>query len=178
MRDDLHKGAPVPARWRRVLRAVRAPDWRDLAPRRIREAVAADLRSWLATEFVDQLRRLHGRSLDRSEIEMLGWLARSTLERAIAIQLTAVFDRERRGSAAVPLALRGAIAEITSRPLRAMESHVAAKSPNSVPVVRRRFRAALTTADAPALAQNIIEGLDLPRPARRYLDVDADLRAP
>ena len=140
MRDDIHKGAPVPRRWQLVLKhCARSADWEVEAPLRARDALVRDLRGHVSNLF---LHEVSAEVLGRGQLSLLRGIdvhrlllfARSPVEQLFVRHL-AVVDRLRVAAVRQEI-LRETwsrtLQEIKAASRRSLEQHVLETQPGAI----------------------------------------------
>ncbi len=187
VRDDQHKGAPVPRRWRALLQVCQQEvDAMERGPARARQAVLEGVRDGIRPEFrrflsdlssdepglfcmEDMLRTMHDDpELNGHEEEVLDQFERLVQDGLSGQQLA----QEAYGS----ILVRSCEAQ-----LRQLDGFLRVKAPSERAVVMQRLRNAIADGvSVPAVARELASGQlpAAPRPKTRPLDLDEDLRLP
>jgi hypothetical protein len=173
VRDDLHKGAPLPTHWSRVLRVLaRDADWSASGPGAIETAVLRDLRELLGNENVrDLIRQLeHRQEMMFAPTSMLGRSPSSPLAERALDHLARVHGEGVRGREALKEAAAAALREQMAANTREMLAHVAQKNIRSMSEIARRME----SAGRGMLEASLARGLDGVAPDKRGGELDLD----
>ncbi len=185
MRDDLHKGAPVPSRYRSLIKECTrseepaADETRHFAER----AVIGEFSSELSTRF---LRKMLDLANAPQQLLATNWASdlspgidRSGFEDRVVAHLARIASTDGLSGASLVRALRDTIRERVAANVRAFDGHLAAKCPRQRQQAMALLRSALACVDIEAHAVAIAKG-EMPRmPKRRPVgprSADEDLR--
>jgi hypothetical protein len=196
MRDDLHIGAPLPARWKAVIRAMtRDHDWHHQAVPKAEGALAADVISMIKPAFIANIRRVLenglGSSVFGAENNSVGLL--ESLDDFKRAQLFHPFESKcidylRRHSLQINKLnadefVRSAVAESCAEHVESIHdaalAHIALKARSQVAEARRRLGSIAATIDIEGLGREAVAGrLKVPkRVQKRPIGMDTeDLR--
>lgn len=180
MRDDIHKSAPVSAKWRKFLKHCASECDRDeRACESAQEAVVTDCKE-LTRQFVETLlERINGpdRELFGSILDGLDMVAGSVLEQQTLNRLRLVEQAGPLNRGTVELAVAEVLSERVDNQRRAMLGHVLKTGGRDVAecvgAVNRHLSSMDTTAYAKQLLAN--SGRIEPRPKPTPVGLDEDL---
>lgn len=186
MRDDLHKGAPVPPRYRSLIKACEGngSDHDELvAQQRASNAVVEEFQRELSSRFIH---RLHEAFTAPQQVMPIGSSAglslprdpRTPLEARVLEHLSRHFATTVAIPRAVAGALRDSIRERVSAHERAIDGYLAQKLPFSRALVMQRIRTALGTVPIDNHCAALLRGerFALAPQKRIPIDIDEDLR--
>ena len=183
MRDDLHKGAPMPMSFRRLIKACTDRD-AELAITRANEAVEQELRSEISETTVKRaLETFAGPQLTLRPPDRVDLWSEDEPHSALEGRFVDYLEREAATSRATPdvvqRALVNTMQERLAAHIRAIDSHIAVKSPRDRFEVMTRLRAALRNAPVESRCHDLLAGNKNPsRPLRRKratFDLEKDL---
>lgn len=178
MRDDLHKGAPVPRHWRTVIQKLRRDsDWHSAGPRAVEHALMRDLREIVSdpdvAAAVSALDAQQGLLLDPGDVFRCD--PANELASPVCEHLQLRHDEGLRGQELMSAALGDALAERLAAHRRDTLAHVSAKDGRCVSEFATRFDHA-----AHGLVDTVLSNMSSGgenKPTALALDLEADLRA-
>lgn len=184
MRDDIHKGAPVPARWQVFIKhSASEAYWRIKSQHSAQEAVSSVARG-IRPSTLDAIEKLIG----ASQISIAGPMAdleQVRAQRPLNTLENCLFDRLIEEGATGPLShdalfssVKGALSERMEANMRATEIHVQTKSPHDRPELMRRLRNSLEQVDLEATCTAVLERRVLPAKRKPGFDWEENLGAP
>jgi hypothetical protein len=181
MRDDVHRRAPVPPRWRALLKAcgseASTKEKGDLAAARVMQQ---ELRAGLPPAFQSALRSA---TRDRqptltSALDLAGSARGAPLAVAVATTLalrhpTGAVNPKHVGDAVCTVAQATAAAYV-----RELDGYLAVEAPRDRKRAVARMEAVLGTVDLPTMAQQIVRGeqVSVRRYTKKRLGADEDVR--
>jgi len=186
MRDDLHKGAPVPRRYRSLIKACagKGPDLNEsVAQQRASNAVVEELQRELSPRFIHHL---HEALAAPQQVMPIGSPAglslprepRSPLEARVVEHLPRHLATMVAAPTALAGALRDSIRERIAAHQRAIDGHLARELPYSRALVMQRIRIALGTVPIDKHCAALLRGerFTLAPQKRMPINIDEDLR--
>lgn len=182
LRDDLHKGAPVSGKWRKVMETCgRDADWDTTGKARAQAALDQDLSKGFAKPIMKALKDTLQTPTLFGKRDLLDRFAASN---ELSGQERRLVDHLTRHSEATPSseALRGAMADTIREHLRAtfreMEGHLIRKAAwRDLAKMGRRLQDCMGALPIDRIADSFISGTRDPQSGRPApLDIDEDLR--
>lgn len=184
MRDDIHKNAPVAARWKRVIKAhTRDADWSSEGERVLDDAIRGELGDIRGDDFLSQLagglRQQAGLLPGTRDLESLRSLARNPAQECAAGHAIRLADQEGPHAVQIKIVIACAIGEVVDRQFYATENHVAMRFPSQRTELMRRMQTSRAGVQMQALITRVLEGSLSARPSRRPgLRIDDGLPTP
>jgi hypothetical protein len=183
MRDDIHKNAPVPPKWKRVIQAsTRDADWSAEGSRRLDDVMRAELVALAENNFVerlqDELNRQTGLLPGMRDLEQLRatCCARSAAQESVvghAIRLARAIGPDH---VDVAEAVRHGANEIADNFFRVTEEHCARNFPTQRRELMSRLKTCRSTLDVHEMARSTVGGSLSAKPSMRpMLNVDDSL---
>ena len=188
MRDDIHKGAPIPRPWRGVAReCTNEASWLEQAPKRAEAALISGLHGEIRPKF---LRNLAAKLHEGSQLEPtppavnpqeFRLLARSRIEGLIIDHTLLALSQGASRREAHEKGFVSAIHEFKDSIRRAVETHAALTDPGGARILGARLRHALEKAGA-SVPKMLVRGQLPERPMRQKptpsLDIALPLKGP
>jgi hypothetical protein len=144
VRDDLHRGAPVPRRWRNVIRhCARDSDWQSEGPRAFASAVAADLNEQVSRETLNVMQdRVVCGAVPLPGTDAETWLGRHLTPMENHAARALMRDQQQGGDreSAIERALGVAAVQHVNAIARQISAHIQAKAAKSHPEFAARGR--------------------------------------
>lgn len=184
MRDDIHRGAPVPVAYRRCMKACASDaEWfarsGSLARAAIVDEIRAEVRGSFIAEITSEGFARQGSLLPSDPMILPRPVTPdSGLERAIVSHAARRAAKGERVEACVRGAIGDAISERVAAQKREMEGHVARKDPLSRREFSSRMAHAIKTADVDSIARDLVSGRLPTRvsTSQSRVDLDEDIR--
>lgn len=182
MRDDIHKSAPVPPRWRSVVHACeRDADWEVRGPSSAERAVVAELTEGITTPFRNALLAEQGRAqgllfTEPGVIAGLRAQATSALETRIIDHLERLSSAGRFTREIVRQAISLAASERVSAFLRELEGHLVLRFPKARREMMRRLHQVVRDVRIDQHSTKLASGQrpSIERDKPRSIDLDGD----
>lgn len=153
MRDDLHKGAPLPSRWRSFLRAcTRDADWEAKAPRVGHNALAGEVRDSIDSTLIAALKAAETQPVLASDL--LPSAAGPVNQLLLQHYRRMMNDPQERSKTEAAVAC--ALMEVRDSMLREAQAHVLRKSAKDLPEVSRRMNSASTDTEIREIAREAV----------------------
>jgi hypothetical protein len=179
MRDDIHRSAPVPRAWRRLMQTCsREAGYVEDSSSAARAALACELREGFSPDFSAQYRATFtagGDGLFPTGVRE--HLASNAATRGDFIVVSRLQTGEPVTNDKLMAAMNFALRELMKSRIRQVEAHAAINDPFGGHILLSRLSTAIHSVSLPDLVEQWNRGATLVPPSKRMaFDVDADLR--
>src|SRR5262249_49390660 len=143
MRDDIHRLAPVPPRWKRLIRAcANDADWSDEGPEAAKRAAVDDLRRGLSPSFLNDLAKAAcvPELFARETIDRLCQRQLEPFTLRVAAHMKRAAEQGASTGQAIADGIAAAIRESANAQLRNTDGHLARRFPRERADMMARLR--------------------------------------
>jgi hypothetical protein len=182
MRDDIHRLAPVPPHWKRLIRVCsNDADWAEEGPPAAARVAVEDLKRGLDQSFLDGFARATRKPdlFTREAIERLCQRQLGPFSLRMAAHMKRAVQLGASSGEAITGGITSALREYIDAHLRNIDGYLARRFPRQRAEMMHRLLRSTKSIKFDALSASAASGA-IPKQQRpiRHLDLDADLRSP